>query len=138
MRKITLLLASLFVAMLCISTACSKHHEDEPSAGKYYSATDFVSTQWTGNDSNGNPVTLHVTTSKDMTCIYYLVKTLSKNTDNKEKVTDIIEDYQYDPEAATFTGKGKTSGFSYSGTITSKSKMTLTMPVGNNISMTKN
>ena len=147
MKKITLIFAVFFAAAICLaSCGGSSNGGDEPEptpqpspdnpTGKvaYLTAKEFVSSEWSGKDGNSQDVTIKVNTATDMT-LNYFTKTLAKNTDNFTAQTVTIT-YTFDEAKGTFTGKGN-DGAQYSGTLTSKTALTLKMPSAE-VSMKKN
>lgn len=137
MKKIQIIFAVFFAALVC-ATSCGKEdkksNEPEQPAAKFLTASEFASSNWTGTDSNGE-VTLSVKSTTEMALKYFVQNTVSKKTDEKTPKNVTIT-YTFDETAGMFSGKGN-DGAEYSGTLTSKTAMTLKLPSGG-VSLTKN
>jgi hypothetical protein len=134
MRKIKIIFTLFIVAMVSLTVACkdkdSGGDEPEPTpvTAKYLTSAQFASSNWTGKDAKGNDVKLAVNSTSEMTLTYFESKSISKNTDNQEKKTVKIS-YTFDEANGSFSGTGDDKN-SYSGTLTSAAKLSLTMPAG--------
>lgn len=145
MKKISILFAVFFAALLCTVSACGgDKNEDEPEptpaptpvtpTAKYLTASEFAASNWTGKDANGNDVTLNVVSTSNMNLTYYTVNAVSKKTDEKKEVKVAVT-YTFKEEDGTFSGSGDDKQ-SYSGSLSSKTALSLKMPNAT-VSMTK-
>ena len=125
----------IFVALICLASCGSGSGGDdngnEPTPNPtpsgtvtYLSAKEFVGSEWGGKDGNNQDVTIKINSATDMT-LNYFTKTLAKNTDNFMAQSVSIA-YTFDEAKGTFSGKGN-DGAQYSGTLTSKTSLTLKM-----------
>ena len=131
MKKIQIIFAVFFAALFC-ATSCGKdddnnNNDPEQPTAKFLTVSEFASSNWAGTDSNGE-VTLSVNSTTEMTLTYFVLNTLSKNTDdNKKTKTDVKITYTFDEVNGSFSGSDNSKN-SYSGTLTSKTAMNLKMP----------
>ncbi|MBQ3655217.1 MAG: hypothetical protein II956_00020 [Bacteroidales bacterium] len=133
MKNIKILFAVFLAAMVCLTVSCKKEdkNNDEPEkTAKYLTATEFASSSWTGQDSKQKEVTLTVSNTTNMTLKYYVVKTVSKTTQETFEPKEVTITYTFNEEQGTFSGTGNDNN-SYSGTLSSKTSLSLKMPSGN-------
>lgn len=134
MKKFIGIFTMLLLTVFVLSSACKKHNDDD--GAKFLTADGFASSTWTGNDKNSQAVTLQVTSKTNMTITYYESKSLSKNTDGPTKITVKIENYNYNESTGAFSGNGDDNK-SYSGKLTSTTKLDLNLPSGETVALTK-
>lgn len=134
MKKFIGIFTMLLLTVFVLSSACKKHNDDD--GAKFLTTDGFVSSKWAGIDQNSQEVTLQVTSKTNMTITYYESKSLSKNTDGPTKITVIIENYDYNESTGAFSGNGDDNK-SYSGTLTSTTKLDLKLPSGETVALTK-
>jgi hypothetical protein len=133
MKKITILIAVFWASILCF-TSCSKddsvnsnnNNTSTPSA-KYLTTEAFASSSWSGNNNYGD-ISLAVKSKTNMTLNYYKATSITKHTEEPTLVTIDIA-YTFDETKGTFTGSGN-DNFSYSGTLTSTTQLSLKAPFG--------
>ena len=134
--------------VFCLASCGSSNSSDDPEptptptptpdnpTGKvaFLTAKEFSSTEWSGKDGDSQDVTLKVTSTTEMTLNYYEKTTLSKNTEPSFELKTATITYTFDEAKGTFSGNdGNTQ---YSGTLTSKTALTLKMPTAE-VSLTK-
>ncbi len=132
MKKLTVLFAVLVVLMACVVMSCgsSSSGGDEPNPGgepvtaKYLTEDEFAKSAWKG-DYNGKELSLNVSGKTSMTLKYYVVKSVSKNTDPEYEEKTVSITYSFD--AAKGVATGSANNVAYIGTLTAKDKMDFTM-----------
>ena len=125
------------VLMACVVMSCgggsSDNGGDEPNNGgggddkvtaKFLSEDEFAKSWWNG-ELNGKELTLDVTSKTAMTLKYYVVKTVSKNTDPEYEQVTVNIPYTFD--AAKGVATGSANDVAYVATLTAKDKMNFTM-----------
>lgn len=133
MKKLTILISVFWASIFCF-TSCSKddsvnsnnNNTTTPSA-KYLTTEAFASSSWSGSNNDGN-ISLAVKSKTNMTLNYYRTTSITKHTEEPTLVTIDIT-YTFDETKGTFTGSGN-DNFSYSGTLTSTTQMSLKAPFG--------
>ena len=144
MKKLTVLLAAL-VLMACVVVSCgsSSSGGDEPSptptvTAKYLTEDEFAKSAWKG-EFNGKELTLDVSGKTSMTLKYYVVKTVSKNTDPEYEQKTVSITYSFDAAKGVASGSGKVDGAdqAYTATLTSKTAMKFTNGANGDVNLTK-
>lgn len=142
----TLLFAAL-VLMACVVVSCGGGGggSDEPSptptpavTAKYLTEDEFAKSSWKG-EFNGKELTLDVTGKTSMTLKYYVVKTVSKNTDPEYEQKTVSITYTFDAAKGVASGSGKVDGAdqAYTATLTSKTAMKFTNGANGDVNLTK-
>ena len=140
MKKISILFAMLIVLMTCIVVSCGSKGSDEPDPGgdpvtaKFLTVDEFARSSWKG-EYNGKELALNVTSKTSMTLKYYVVSTVSKNTDPQYEQKTVNIPYSFD--AAKGVATGSADNVAYVATLTAKDKMNFTMNT-ETVSLTKN
>ena len=134
MKKISILFAMLILVMACVVVSCgsSSSGGDEPNNGgggeqvtaKFLTEDEFAKSSWKG-EYNGKELTLDVTGKTSMTLKYYVVKSVSKNTDPQYEQKTVNITYSFD--AAKGVATGSADNVAYVATLTAKDKMDFTM-----------
>ena len=134
MKKISILFAMLILVMACVVVSCgsSSSGGDDPNNGgggeqvtaKYLTEDEFAKSAWKG-EYNGKELTLDVTSKTSMTLKYYVLKTVSKNTDPQYEQKTVTITYSFD--AAKGVATGSADNVAYVATLTAKDKMDFTM-----------
>ncbi len=125
----------IIVLMACVVMSCgssSSGGSDEPNNGgggeqvtaKFLTEDEFAKSSWKG-EFNGKELTLDVTSKTSMTLKYYVLKTVSKNTDPQYEQKTVNITYSFD--AAKGVATGSADNVAYVGTLTAKDKMDFTM-----------
>jgi len=123
MKKLRLLSLLLMTAIICTMVSCHKDDTKEPDT-KYLSADSFAASKWKGNDTNGE-VNLIVSSKTDMTLTYYVLTSISKNTDPQPVLQTVKISYTFNEAEGTFSGTGDDSN-KYSGNLTSNTNLKFT------------
>ena len=128
----------LILVMACVVVSCgsSSSGEDEPNNGgggddkvtaKFLTEDEFAKSAWKG-ELNGKELTLDVTSKTSMTLKYYVLKTVSKNTDPQYEQKTVNITYSFDAAKGVATGSAdNVADVAYVGTLTAKDKMDFTM-----------
>ena len=127
MKKFTFLFAVLLTVLVC-AVSCSKKDDDNKEPEKQeaaYPISEFVGTSWATSQGD---VKLSVGTKTEMTCTYN-VPAVSKNTDEPTQTKEVKITYTFDEEKGTFTGTDAEQK-NYSGSLSSKTELSFTMPSG--------
>ncbi len=132
MKKFSILFATLIVLMACVVVSCgsSSSGGDEPNNGgdnvtaKFLTADEFARSSWQG-EKEGKELTLDVTSKTSMTLKYYVLKTVSKNTDPEYEQVTVNITYAFD--AAKGVATGSANNVAYVATLTAKDKLDFTM-----------
>jgi|GEM_PF-2574965 len=140
MKKISILFATLAVLMACVVMSCggsSSSGGDEPNNGvtvKFLTEDEFAKSSWKG-EMNGKELTLDVTSKTSMTLKYYVLKTVSKNTDPEYEQVTVNITYAFD--AAKGVASGSADNVVYTATLTAKDKLDFTMGSYGVVKLTK-
>ncbi|MBQ2098281.1 MAG: hypothetical protein II480_08885 [Bacteroidales bacterium] len=125
MKKISILFAMLILVMACVVVSCgSSSSGGEQVAAKYLTEDEFAKSSWKGV-FNDNELSLDVTGKTSMTLKYYVVKSVSKNTDPQYEQKTVNITYSFD--AAKGVATGSADNVAYVATLTAKDKMDFTM-----------
>ena len=133
--------------MACVVVSCGGGGggSDEPSptptpavTAKYLTEDEFAKSSWKG-EFNGKELTLDVTGKTSMTLKYYVVKTVSKNTDPEYEQKTVSITYTFDAAKGVASGSGKVDGAdqAYTATLTSKTAMKFTNGANGDVNLTK-
>ena len=125
MKKLRLLSLLLMTAIICTMVSCHKDNDTKEPETKYLSADSFAASKWKGNDTNGGEVKLIVSSKTDMTLTYYVLTSISKNTDPQLVLQTVKISYTFNEAEGTFSGTGDDSN-KYSGNLTSDTKLKFT------------
>ncbi|MBO7463977.1 MAG: hypothetical protein J6T96_15430 [Bacteroidales bacterium] len=142
MKKITSIFAMFIVLMTCVVMSCgsSSSGGDEPNNGgdpgsaKFLTEDEFARSSWKG-EKDGKELTLDVTSKTSMTLKYYVLKTLSKNTDPEYDQVTVNITYAFD--AAKGVATGSANNVAYVATLTAKDKLDFTMGSYGVVKLTK-
>ena len=134
MKKLRLLSLLLMTAIICTMVSCHKDDTKEPDT-KYLSADSFAASKWKGNDTNGE-VKLIVSSTTDMTLTYYVLTSISKNTDPQPVLQTVKISYTFNEAEGTFSGSGDDSN-NYSGNLTSNTNLKFTGLKTGSLDLTK-
>ncbi|MBQ4405949.1 MAG: hypothetical protein II852_02950 [Bacteroidales bacterium] len=142
MKKLSILFAMIIVLMACVVMSCggsSSSGGDEPNNGgdpgsaKFLTEDEFARSSWKG-EKDGKELTLDVTSKTSMTLKYYVLKTVSKNTDPEYEQVTVNITYAFD--AAKGVATGSANNVAYVATLTAKDKLDFTMG-SENVKLTK-
>ena len=132
----------IIVLMACVVMSCggsSSSGGDEPNNGgdpgsaKFLTEDEFARSSWKG-EKDGKELTLDVTSKTSMTLKYYVLKTVSKNTDPEYEQVTVNITYAFD--AAKGVATGSANNVAYVATLTAKDKLDFTMG-SENVKLTK-
>lgn len=115
----------LILVMACVVVSCgSSSSGGEQVTAKFLTEDEFAKSSWKG-EYNGNELSLDVTSKTSMTLKYYVVKSVSKNTDPQYEQKTVNITYSFD--AAKGVATGSADNVAYVATLTAKDKMDFTM-----------
>ena len=131
--------------MACVVVSCGSGGggNEEPSptpsvTAMYLTEDEFAKSSWKG-EFNGKDLTLDVSGKTSMTLKYYVVKTVSKNTDPEYEEKTVSITYTFNAEKGVATGSGTLDGnaVAYTATLTSKTAMKFTNGANGDVNLTK-